>query len=163
MKNHKECIYCKELFIPTIDNLKRVLCDNCCEVNRRLHAMETGIIRHAIFVRDDYTCMHCRTRSKPYLLHVDHVFPLSSGGGNHLHNMVTSCWKCNLGKHDWMPTDYWILLSWTKAAEGVIRNRPKIRWLAERRNVKRTFMSELYIRMRQIWLDSKSGVSIYGW
>lgn len=57
------------------------------------------VSKFKVFQRDGFRCRYCGTT--PYdgdKLTIDHVFPLSKGGTNHLFNIMTSCEKCNLSK-----------------------------------------------------------------
>jgi 5-methylcytosine-specific restriction endonuclease McrA len=54
--------------------------------------------RFRILDRDDYTCQYCGMPAPKVKLHVDHIIPVSKGGGNVDDNLVTSCTDCNLGK-----------------------------------------------------------------
>ena len=55
----------------------------------------------AILERDNFTCQYCgRTPKEGVKLHIDHIVPLDKGGDNSNSNPITSCHKCNLGKHD---------------------------------------------------------------
>jgi len=55
--------------------------------------------RFDVFERDNYTCKYCGNSVKDgAVLHVDHVIPISKGGGNDEINLVTACIDCNLGK-----------------------------------------------------------------
>lgn len=53
-----------------------------------------------VFERDGYTCQYCGAKAPDAELHVDHIVPVSKGGGNSLDNLVTACAACNLGKSD---------------------------------------------------------------
>jgi hypothetical protein len=55
-------------------------------------------LRFQIFARDGFTCRYCGRQSDIVPLHIDHVMPVSQGGGNEPENLVTSCVDCNLGK-----------------------------------------------------------------
>lgn len=55
-------------------------------------------IRFEIFHRDGFTCQYCGATPPKVVLHVDHVFPVKSGGTNDQNNLITSCEACNLGK-----------------------------------------------------------------
>jgi len=52
------------------------------------------------YVRDRYTCQYCGynlENAKKFLpLHIDHIRPWSTQGGNGLNNLVVSCAECNL-------------------------------------------------------------------
>jgi 5-methylcytosine-specific restriction endonuclease McrA len=60
----------------------------------------TQINYKACYQRDKYICQYCgyniptATEFRP--LHIDHIRPWSSAGGNKLHNLVVSCSLCNL-------------------------------------------------------------------
>ena len=54
--------------------------------------------RFEIFKRDSFTCRYCGKKSPETILEVDHVEPISNGGGNDEMNLVTSCFDCNRGK-----------------------------------------------------------------
>lgn len=56
--------------------------------------------RFEIFKRDNFTCMYYGKKPPSVILHIDHIIPVSKGGGNGTENLVTSCDKCNLGKSD---------------------------------------------------------------
>jgi 5-methylcytosine-specific restriction endonuclease McrA len=57
-------------------------------------------LRFEIFKRDSFTCQYCGGKAPEVLLHVDHIEPVSKGGGNDLLNLITSCEPCNAGKSD---------------------------------------------------------------
>lgn len=48
-----------------------------------------------IFYRDKYTCGYCNKRKGKGDLTLDHIVPLSQGGGNSWKNLITACRKCN--------------------------------------------------------------------
>lgn len=55
--------------------------------------------RFKVFDRDGYKCRYCgRTPEDSIILEVDHVIPISKGGGDVMENLVTSCFECNRGK-----------------------------------------------------------------
>ena len=62
--------------------------------------------RLAIYMRDDFICAHCNMDLRKiqagdgYRIELDHIIPVSKGGSNHAHNLVTSCNKCNLARGD---------------------------------------------------------------
>ena len=55
-------------------------------------------VRFEVFKRDSFTCQYCGKKAPDAILHVDHIKPVSKGGGNTLLNYVTSCVECNQGK-----------------------------------------------------------------
>lgn len=55
-------------------------------------------VRFEVFKRDSFTCQYCGTQAPDAILEIDHIVPVSKGGGNDLMNLVTSCRDCNRGK-----------------------------------------------------------------
>lgn len=55
-------------------------------------------MRFEVFKRDKFTCQYCGRSVPDVTLHVDHIKPVSKGGGNDILNLITSCQDCNLGK-----------------------------------------------------------------
>ena len=52
-------------------------------------------LRWAVFRRDGYSCISCGSE---YDLSVDHIYPVSRGGGNDPDNLQTLCRTCNSRK-----------------------------------------------------------------
>lgn len=57
-------------------------------------------IRFEVFKRDQFKCQYCGKSAPEVTLHVDHIVPVSKGGGNEILNLVSACADCNLGKSD---------------------------------------------------------------
>lgn len=55
-------------------------------------------IRFEVFKRDSFSCQYCGAKAPDVILHVDHIDPVSKGGGNEIINLITSCVECNSGK-----------------------------------------------------------------
>ena len=55
-------------------------------------------VRFTVLERDGFRCRYCGTSPATTELHIDHVVPRALGGCDHLHNLVTACSACNLGK-----------------------------------------------------------------
>jgi 5-methylcytosine-specific restriction endonuclease McrA len=55
-------------------------------------------LRQQIYRRDMETCRYCGRRGRGVRLELDHVFPVSRGGGDQIGNLVTSCRECNRAK-----------------------------------------------------------------
>lgn len=54
--------------------------------------------RMDVFKRDFFKCQYCGNHPPAIILEADHITPVSKGGGNHIDNLVTSCFDCNRGK-----------------------------------------------------------------
>lgn len=96
----RNCKFCEKEFIPT-NRINKYCSPECCKANfMETYEATYETSRFTIFKRDDFRCVYCGdspvdTKTE---LHVDHVFPRNSGGGNDLYNLVTSCQRCNLEK-----------------------------------------------------------------
>lgn len=54
--------------------------------------------RFEVFKRDAFVCQYCGAHPPSVILHIDHILPVSDGGGNDRGNLITSCQQCNAGK-----------------------------------------------------------------
>lgn len=52
-----------------------------------------------------YHCAYCTSDCSDHPT-IDHVVPLSKGGGNTLDNLVIACFECNKKKGDRLPKDF---------------------------------------------------------
>lgn len=110
------CFICSKPFTSKSPNHK--YCSDPCReiaaerVINKLHKESS----FKIFERDDFTCIYCGKSSIKHgaVLHVDHVYPVSSGGDNELYNLVTSCQECNLSKSVTPLSNENTLLIWTR-------------------------------------------------
>lgn len=55
-------------------------------------------LRFEVFKRDEFTCQYCGRKPPAVVLEVDHIVPITEGGTNADHNLLTSCFDCNRGK-----------------------------------------------------------------
>ena len=61
----------------------------------------TGLsLRYKVMKRDGFKCVLCGKTKKESILEIDHIIPVSKGGGNNLKNLQTLCFDCNRGKRD---------------------------------------------------------------
>lgn len=60
-------------------------------------------LRFEILRRDDHTCRYCGGQAPDVKLTIDHVIPVTLGGGDEPHNLVTACHSCNAGKSSISP------------------------------------------------------------
>lgn len=58
----------------------------------------SNAVRFEVFKRDSFTCQYCGRRAPEVVLELEHIEPVSKGGGDELLNLITSCWQCNSGK-----------------------------------------------------------------
>jgi len=59
--------------------------------------------RKNIYMRDKHTCQYCGKRFDEKELTLDHIMPISRGGGNSWENLATSCFRCNNTKGNRTP------------------------------------------------------------
>lgn len=55
-------------------------------------------VRFNVFKRDLFVCQYCGRHPPEVVLEVDHINPVSAGGDNSEHNLITACFDCNRGK-----------------------------------------------------------------
>ena len=77
-------------------------------MNRGMNARDTEILRIAVLLRDDSTCVYCGTtrgavrfvdgRKTLVKVTVDHILPRSWGGRDTPKNLVCACDRCNTMK-----------------------------------------------------------------
>ena len=64
-----------------------------------------SLVRQNIYLRDGYRCAYCGDHGRHTQLTLDHVFPVSRGGGRTWQNLVTACLECNQRKADRTPEE----------------------------------------------------------
>ena len=59
-------------------------------------------LRQRLMRRQRGKCVYCRNKLRPRgrAFHVDHIIPISAGGGDEEENLLALCSKCNLWKSD---------------------------------------------------------------
>ena len=64
--------------------------------------------RLAIYLRDGAACVYCGSSLEDgAILSLDHLRPVSAGGGNSSRNLVTACRRCNSARGD-RPLPAWL-------------------------------------------------------
>ena len=109
-------------------------------------------IRFKVFERDGFICKYCGRNSDAVALEIDHVHPVSKGGGNGMENLITSCFDCNRGKSDKvidaMPeSEHLRLAQERRELERSMKERAKITKLRAKRSQDRAdcFCRKVYI------------------
>lgn len=74
-------------------------------INRKAEGVHTASDIRALLALQKCMCVVCRTSIKDSY-HVDHIQPLSKGGGNGKHNIQLLCPTCNLQKHAKHPVEF---------------------------------------------------------
>lgn len=82
--------------------IPRVLQLLSCE---RLPRHDVKFSRHNIYLRDGNRCQYCGKRFSTSELSLDHVVPLSRGGGSTWENIVCACLACNVRKGNRLPDE----------------------------------------------------------
>ncbi len=70
----------------------------CKKTNMNNRKSLSKKLRFEVFKRDSFTCQYCGKAAPNVVLEVDHIDPVSKGGGDDLLNLITSCFDCNRGK-----------------------------------------------------------------
>lgn len=80
--------------------------------------------RFEVFKRDSFMCQYCGRKSPDVILEIEHIHPVSKGGGNDIVNLLTACVDCNRGKSDKTLDD----------CTAVLKQHAQMAELQERRN-----------------------------
>jgi len=87
--------------------------------------------RFEVFKRDKFKCQYCGRSAPDIALHVDHVMPVSEGGGNEITNLVTSCAPCNLGKSNRLLSDNSVIKQQKKQLDELQERREQLEMMME--------------------------------
>ncbi|MFU2316797.1 HNH endonuclease [Rahnella sp. PCH160] len=91
-------------------------------------------VRFEVFKRDGFKCQYCGKSAPEIVLHADHIFPVSKGGGNDVLNMITSYIDCNLGKSDGLLSDTSIVKVQVEQLQQLNERREQLAMLISWRN-----------------------------
>ena len=109
----------------------------------RLPSREVRFTRRNIFYRDRNRCQYCGRVFPQSSLNLDHVVPLSRGGGSNWDNVVCACLPCNTRKGDRLPREAGMrLIRRPRKPAG----HPMLRahWIGPCPEEWRTFLDEAY-------------------
>lgn len=113
-------------------------------------------LRFEILRRDGHTCRYCGAAAPDIPLTVDHVIPVTLGGGDDPSNLVTACQPCNAGKSS-IPSDAAIV---DDVAADALRWAKALELAAWYRSVDRRVMSDLVAEFDAAW--SKWHITVDG-
>ena len=109
----------------------------------KLPSREVRFTRRNIFYRDRNRCQYCGRVFPQRELNLDHVVPISRGGGSGWENVVCACIRCNTRKSNRTPTEAGMRLvrpPRKPAGHPMLRAR----WLGPCPEQWRTFLDEAY-------------------
>ena len=109
----------------------------------RLPNREVRFTRRNIFYRDRNRCQYCGGVFPQKGLNLDHVIPLSRGGGSGWENVVCACIRCNTRKGNRTPDEAGMQLI-RKARKPAGHPMLRARWLGPCPEQWRTFLDEAY-------------------
>jgi len=109
----------------------------------RLPSREVRFTRRNIFHRDRNRCQYCGKIYPQSGLNLDHVVPLSRGGGSNWINVVCACIACNTRKGDRTPDEAGMrLVRKPKKPSG--HPMLRARWIGPCPDEWRTYLDEAY-------------------
>lgn len=87
-----------EFFEVEGDTLKTDILERWSRERRRLEGRQpmSAAVRAFVLERDGYRCTYCEATDGPF--EVDHILPVSRGGGNEFENLTCACKPCNRSK-----------------------------------------------------------------
>lgn len=87
--------------------------------------------RFEVFKRDKFTCQYCGKSAPDVILEIDHLHPVSKGGGNEILNLVTACKDCNRGKSNRTIDDNSTIMVQKKQLDELQERREQLKLMME--------------------------------
>lgn len=117
-------------------------------------------LRFEVFKRDSFTCQYCGAKAPDVILHVDHINPVSKGGGNDILNLVTACSSCNGGKSDRLLSDRSEIEKQRAQLEELNARREQLEAMIEWRSELEGFEDQKLARIADEWNKRITGYSV---
>lgn len=98
--------------------------------NRVIYKSVQFPTKQNIFKRDKYTCGYTGRKLQKHELSVDHILPISRGGGNTWENLITASKEINTFKDNRLPHECGLKLLWKpeKPANGMVFDALREDW-----------------------------------
>lgn len=122
-------------------------------------------VRFEVFKRDSFTCQYCGKKAPDVVLELDHIEPVSKGGGNEIINLVTSCFDCNRGKSDKRLSDDAAISIQRQQLEQIQERRQQLEMFKEWRDELNLIEKETVDYLEEYIVATKqyaNGVTDYG-
>lgn len=117
-------------------------------------------LRFEVFKRDNFTCQYCGAKAPDVILHVDHINPVSKGGGNDILNLLTACAGCNGGKSDRLLSDHAELEKQRAQLEELNERRQQLEWMLEWRGQLERIEDDTLAVVIRDWESRATGYSV---
>lgn len=111
-------------------------------------------VRFEVFKRDSFTCQYCGEKAPDVVLEIDHITPVSGGGGNDILNLVTACKACNAGKSDRPISDTAAIRKSRAQADELAQRRQQIEMIAEWHRGLLETDREALAMLERLWFDA---------
>ncbi|MFH1744172.1 MAG: HNH endonuclease [bacterium] len=86
----------RQFHLPEVIRLRRYV---------RIPYRPVPFCRRNILLRDSHRCQYCGTKKPADHLTIDHLIPISRGGGDDWTNVVAACKSCNHRKGNYLPEE----------------------------------------------------------
>jgi hypothetical protein len=116
--------------------------------------------RFEVFKRDNFTCQYCGAKAPDVILHVDHINPVSKGGGNDILNLITACAGCNGGKSDRLLSDRSEIEKQRGQLEELNERRQQLEWMLEWRDQLERVEDDTLTALVRDWEGRATGYGI---
>lgn len=111
-------------------------------------------VRFEVFKRDSFTCQYCGEKAPDVILEIDHITPVSGGGGNDILNLVTACRSCNAGKSDRSISDTAAVAKSRAQADELAQRRQQLEMIAEWHRGLLETDREAIAMLERLWFDA---------
>jgi hypothetical protein len=117
-------------------------------------------VRFEVFKRDSFACQYCGAKAPDVVLNVDHIHPVSQGGGNDIINLITSCRDCNSGKSDRSLSDSSVLAKQRQQLEDLEERRAQLEMMVEWQRSLVDLDADITQKLGEFWASLGSGYSL---
>jgi hypothetical protein len=114
-------------------------------------------LRFEVFKRDSFKCQYCGATAPEVVLHVDHIRPRATGGGDEIINLITSCLSCNLGKGVKALSDNTTVVKTRSQLEELQDRREQLEMMMQWREGLRDLSFEAVDKVSNYWADLAPG------
>jgi HNH endonuclease len=108
-------------------------------------------VRYRVLRRDRFRCVFCGAKAGDVELQVDHLWPVSKGGGNEEWNLASACKRCNSGKRAAAEREFEVRYEFLKGHFAVLSDEPDPRVRARLENAHRKVVNS-----QILWMDHKA-------
>ena len=117
-------------------------------------------IRFEVFKRDKFTCQYCGRSAPDVVLQVDHIKPMSKGGGDDILNLATSCFDCNSGKSNRTLDNDSVIKAQKRQLDELQQRREQLEMMLKWQRSLIDIDQQVVTELAEFWSDFVEGYSL---